>query len=141
MTQTSGRILGIDYGSSRIGIAVSDSLNIIARSVGVVLNNAETIPRLKQLVAENAISLIVVGMPISLRGEKGAKAKEVEQFIEKLKRVVHSDVTTIDERFTSTIAHQTLLMMGSIKKQRRQKGKVDEMAAALILQSYLDRRK
>lgn len=141
MNQPSGRVLGIDYGSKRIGVAVSDPLNIIAQSIGVVPNNDEIFEKLMQFVAEYEVFLIIVGMPYSLGGEKGAKAKEVENFVEKLKQKVNVEVTTIDERFTSVVAQRSMLMMGTSKKQRRQKGKVDEMASALILQSYLDRKK
>ncbi len=141
MTQRSQRVLGIDYGTRRIGIALSDPLSIIARSITTIPNDAEALTKLNQFVKEYEVRLIVVGMPYTLKGDKGEKAKEVESFVEKLRRAVTVDVVTLDERFTSTIARQTVRMMGSTRKQRRQKGKVDAMASALILQSFLDKRK
>jgi len=141
LTQRSQRVLGIDYGTRRIGIALSDPLSIIARSITTIPNDAEALTKLNQFVKEYEVRLIVVGMPYTLKGDKGEKAKEVESFVEKLRRAVTVDVVTLDERFTSTIARQTVRMMGSTRKQRRQKGKVDAMASALILQSFLDKRK
>lgn len=141
MSQRSQRVLGIDYGTKRIGIALSDPLNIIARPIATIPNDAEVLAKLKQYVNQYDVRLIVVGMPYTLKGVEGEKAKEVGSFVDKLRHAVTVDVVTIDERFTTTIAHQTVRMMGSTKKQRRQKGKIDEIASALILQSYLDRRK
>lgn len=141
MNTPTGRILGIDYGTKRIGIAISDPLNIIARSIGTVQNDKTVVSKIAHTVQQYNAQLIVIGMPFTLRGEKSSKAREVEEFIQILKEKLDIGITTIDERFTSSVAQQTLLMMGTTKKQRRQKGRIDEMAAALILQSYLDRKK
>jgi putative Holliday junction resolvase len=85
---------------------------------------------------------VVIGMPYTLRGEKGMKAEEVDKFSSRLKEKLSVDVVPWDERFTSRIARQTLVQMGTTKKQRRtDKGKVDAMASALILQSFLDQTK
>lgn len=138
MSIPSGRILGIDYGTVRVGVAVSDPLNTIARPIGAFLNNASIFPTLAGIVKEYAVGLIVVGMPFTLRGENSQKGLEVEEFIRGLGSAVHVDIKTIDERFTSKMAEQTMLMMGTTRKQRREKGRIDEMAAALILQNYLD---
>jgi len=136
-----GRILGLDYGEKRIGIAVSDPLNIIARSLGVIPNDADTIKTVGNYVRQYAVSLIVIGMPYTLKGETSRKGNEVLVFARTLQEAVGVKVEMVDERFTSRIARQTMLMMGTTKKQRRQKHRVDEMASALILQSYLDQRK
>ncbi len=141
MPPISQRVLGIDYGTNRIGIALSDPLNVIARGIATIPNDAGVFAKLKQIVDMHDVRLVVVGMPYTLGGEKGEKAREVDSFVEKLKQIIKVNVETWDERFTSAIAQQTMKMMGTTKKQRRQKEKVDEMASALILQSYLDRRK
>ena len=134
----SKRILGIDYGSKRIGIAVSDPLNIIARSVKVILYSHKMFDEIKSLADEFDVAAIVVGMPFTLKGERGSKAGEVMRFIEQLKLVVNVEIIEWDERHTSQDAHQTLRDMGAKKKQRQSKEKIDEMASALILQGYLD---
>ena len=132
------RALGIDYGTVRIGIAVSDPLNIIARGLEVIKNSPASIGRIRQLAEEFDVGVVVVGMPYNLKGEVGKKAQEVEHFIAVLKRSVGREVVSIDERYTSQMAQQTLIDMGVKKKARRAKGIVDLTAAALILQHYLD---
>ncbi len=136
------RILGIDFGSVRVGVAVSDPLRIIAQSVGTYSNDQKLLERLTAVAQEYDVGLVVVGMPFTLRGEKGMKAREVDTFVERLKQNLGVDVVTWDERFTSRIAQQTLIQMGTTPKQRRtNKGRVDAMASALILQSFLDQTK
>ena len=136
------RILGIDFGSVRVGVAVSDPLRIIAQSVGTYANDQKLLDRITSVAREYDVGLIVVGMPFTLRGEKGMKAKEVDTFVDRLKQNISVDVVTWDERFTSRMAHQTLIQMGTTKKQRRtNKGRIDAMASALILQSFLDQTK
>jgi len=81
-------------------------------------------------------------MPLNLKGEKGKKAQEVDAFIEKIRNATHVEVVHWDERFTTLIAHQTLLSMGTKREERRtKKGRVDSMAAAILLQGFLDSRK
>ena len=132
------RILGIDYGSKRIGIAVSDPLRIIAQGISVVANSSTMINEIKKLVHEYGAEMIVVGMPLNLKGEKGIKAEEVEKFITQIEKELQIEVVRFDERFTSKMAHQTLRDMEVKKKKRQDKGTIDKMAAALILQGYLD---
>ena len=133
------RILALDYGTVRVGVAVSDPLRIIAQSVGAFKNDATLMDRLGETIAQYAPGLIVVGMPLNLKGEKGQKAVEVERFMEKLKEAFGIELVVWDERFTTKMAQQTLVDMGTRKKERREnKGRVDAMAAALILQSFMD---
>ena len=133
------RILALDYGTVRVGVAVSDPLRIIAQSVGAFKNDATLMDRLGETIAQYAPGLIVVGMPLNLKGEKGQKAMEVERFMEKLKKAFGIELVVWDERFTTKMAQQTLVDMGTRKKERREnKGRVDAMAAALILQSFMD---
>lgn len=133
------RILGIDYGSKRIGIAVSDPLNIIARGVTVIPNSPGMIGEIKRIAAELGVVKIVVGIPFNLKGRKDSMASEVEEFIRHLASELGIEIVPEDERFTSRLARQTLLEMNVGKMKRRSKGRIDEMASALILQGYLDR--
>ena len=132
------RILGIDYGSRRIGIAVSDPLNIIARGVTVIPNSPSKISEIKRIALEFGVEKIVVGVPINLKGRSDSMAEEVEEFIRLLATELKVEIVRQDERFTSRIARQTLLDMNVGKMKRRVKGRIDEMASALILQGYLD---
>ena len=136
------RVLGIDFGTVRVGVAVSDPLRIIAQSVGTFTNNKEIFDTIADVARQYDIGLVVIGMPFTLKGEKGIKAEEVDKFIARLKEKLSVDIVPWDERFTSRIAQQTLIQMGTTKKQRRtDKGKIDAMASALILQSFLDQTK
>lgn len=136
------RILGIDYGSKRIGISISDPLHIIATSLETIPNNARTLEALAEIVQREHVGCIVVGMPLNLKGEKAQKAQEVVGFIAQLKKRIDIEILTWDERFTSSIAQDSLLRMGTKKKERRtNKGRVDSMAAAIMLQNFLDSRK
>ena len=134
------RILGIDYGTKRIGIAVSDPLNIIARGVTVIPNSPETIEKIKCIADEFGVEKVVVGVPINLKGRSDSMAEEVEEFIRLLGSELRLEIIRQDERFTSRIARQTLVDMNVGKMKRRAKGRIDEMASALILQGYLDGR-
>lgn len=133
------RILGIDFGSKRIGLSLSDPLGIIATPYATIQNDKSVWGRLKQIVGKESVSYIVVGMPRNLKGEQSHKAKEVEAFIARLKSETTLEVFTWDERYTTMIAQQTLIDMNMNKKGRNAKsGQLDSMAAALILQSFLD---
>ena len=134
------RVLGIDYGSKRVGIAVSDPMNIIARGVTVIPNSAKLIGEIKRIAGEFEVEKIVVGIPLNLKGEKGSKAEEVEEFIAELEAELRIEVVRQDERFTTIEAHRTLRDMNVGKSKRRSRETIDEMASALILQGYLDRR-
>ena len=132
------RILGIDYGSKRIGVAISDPLRIIARGIEVISNTPAFFDKIKMIAEKYDAEAIVVGFPYNLKGETGQSAKEVQVFIQGLKAVINIPIIEWDERFTSAVAHQTLIDMGVKRKKRQQKSTIDRMAAALILQSYLD---
>lgn len=134
------RIIGIDYGSRRIGVAISDPLRLIATGLEVIPNSPDAVDTIKRLVRTHDVCTIVVGMPYTLKGEKGMKAAEVEGFMEKLGREIGVTLVSWDERFTSKTAHATLLELGVKKKNRRRKETIDLMAASIILQGYLDRR-
>ncbi|MGA3245044.1 MAG: Holliday junction resolvase RuvX [Bacteroidota bacterium] len=136
------RIMGIDFGTTRIGISLSDPLQIIAQPFTTLGNEPGIIARICDIVVKEAIGLIVVGMPLNLKGKKGKKAQEVEKFIDEIKNATKVEVVHWDERFTTSIAHQTLLTMGTKRDERRKKkGRVDSMAAAIMLQGFLDSQK
>ena len=136
------RVLGIDFGDKRIGLSLSDPLGIIATPFETLKNDATLWVRLKEIVKQNNVMVGVIGMPMTLRGEKREKAGQVEAFTEKLKIETGLDVFLWDERFSTTIARKTLLDMNTKKRNRNAKnGTLDSMAAAIILQSYLDSRK
>ena len=140
--QSDSRILGIDYGTRRIGVSLSDPLQIIAQPFTTLPNDGKTLDRICELVDKEKVEAIVVGMPLNLKGEKAQKAQEVEQFIDLLVEKTSVEIIRWDERFTTTIAHQTMLDMGTKRGERRSdKGRIDAMAAAILLQSYLDSRK
>jgi putative Holliday junction resolvase len=135
------RLLGIDYGTRRIGLSLSDPLRITAQPFETVANDARLWEKFREIVRQRDVEFIVVGMPLNLKGEQSSKAKEVEAFIERLKKEVECNVIAWDERFTSALARGAMLQMGTKKKDRRQKGRVDSMAAAIMLQGFLDRTK
>ena len=136
------RFLAIDYGTVRLGIALSDPTNTLATGHATIENSPGAFLQIRAYVEEFGITAIVIGMPLNLKGEKGAKALEVERFREQLAAEVPAvSLFMHDERFSSQEAGRTLLAMGVKKKKRQEKGQIDRMAAALILQGFLDRRK
>jgi len=136
------RILGIDFGTTRIGVSLSDPLQIIAQPLNTIKNDKKAIGALCDIVRRENVELIIVGMPLNLKGEKGKKALEVEEFITDLAEATETEIVRWDERFTTAMAHQTLLEMGTGREERRtEKGRVDAMAAAILLQGFLDSRK
>ena len=133
------RILGIDYGSTRIGLSLSDPLGLIPQPIDAVKNDLSVFGELRKVALRENVKMIVVGMPLNLKGQFAQKAEEVKEFIEHLKKELGIEVFVWDERFTTTMAHQTMLAMGTKKKERQKKdGRIDSMAAAIMLQGYLD---
>ena len=137
MREIQGRILGIDYGTKRIGIAVSDPMRIIARSVVTLSNTPKLFEELHALISQYQIEIIIVGNPLTLKGEKSFAAMEVEQFVSSLREIFHGEIVFFDERFTSVQAN-AILFETKKKKQRRDKSLVDKVAASVLLQNYLD---
>lgn len=133
-----GRILGLDYGRRRIGLAMSDPLNCIALPFETWENKSvhDIIGKLSTLVQSYNIRTLVIGWPITLRGEKKRLAKEVERFCQHLRRRLDVTVILWDERLTSVQAKRALHDLN--EKPSRNKGKVDRIAAVFLLQSYMD---
>lgn len=117
---------------------MSDPLRVIAQGLGTLENDGDLITKIDTIVREQDIALVVVGMPYSSDGGKGAKALEVERFIEQMRHRIGAVIETWDESYTSVNAKHVFLEGGMRRKQRRQKQLVDEMAARLMLQEYLD---
>ena len=135
------RIIGIDYGSARTGLAVSDPLQIFASALET-LPSAKIIDYLVKYSASERITLFVVGWPLNLNGEPAQTAPEVQAFIVNLKKAFPDvPVELEDERFTSVLAHRAMIDGGMKASRRRDKKEVDKISAAIILQSYLDRKK
>jgi putative Holliday junction resolvase len=124
------RALALDYGAARTGVAVSDATGTLARPLGVVerASSEAGLDRLAELVAEHEAEVVVVGMPLTLRGDHGAQARETEVFVEALRGRLDVPVETEDERFTTTLAQQS----GGRAPE-------DALAAAHLLQGWLER--
>jgi putative Holliday junction resolvase len=136
-----GRILAIDYGSVRIGIAISDESNTIAFGKEVIPNDNKTLAKLKNLIVTNNVSEIILGYPLSLRNEKTQQTLQVESFEEKLKSLFPDKsivIKRLDERFTSKMAADSMIESGMSRKNRQNKSNLDIISAALLLQGYLD---
>lgn len=132
------RTLAIDYGERRIGLAISDELGIIASGIGTIDNDTTLLTRLVALVRERDVARIVVGLPLTLRGTEEQLAVTVHAFVEQLRTATETPVHLFDERFTSSLATQAIRDMGVGRKKRRDKRKIDEVAAVILLQGYLD---
>jgi putative Holliday junction resolvase len=132
------RVLALDMGERRIGMAMSDPLGITAQRAGTIERGAleETIRRLQDIVIRNEISMVVVGLPLSMDGSRGTSAAGVGRFAEDLTHALTIPVTLWDERLTTAEAERLMRSAGISRKKRA--GRLDEVAAQLILQSYLD---
>jgi putative holliday junction resolvase len=132
------RILAIDHGSRRIGVAVSDEMKMIAQPLEFIPAEpfSKFLGRLQELLEEKEVELILVGLPRNMDGSFGPAAQKVQEFIATLKANVRVPIRMWDERLTSVQANR-LLIQGNVRRDQR-KEKVDKMAAAILLQSYLD---
>jgi len=132
------RILALDHGTKRIGIALSDELKMIATPLEYIPAEpfADFLARLKHLIREKEVELILVGMPRNMDGSYGPAALKVQEFVAVLRETVGVPIKTWDERLTSAQANR-FLIQGNVRRGDR-KEKVDKMAAAILLQSYLD---
>ena len=135
------RLIGIDYGRKRVGVAVSDPLGIFASALETV-HSAKIIEYLKKYTEKEKVSLFVVGYPLNMNGAPSEAAKDIDIFLKHLEKAfpdipVHREA----ERFTSVLAHRAMIDGGMKKSDRMKKESVDKISAAIILQSYLDRKK
>jgi len=136
----SGRVLALDIGTKRIGVAISDELGWIAQPMTVIKRKSDeqVLRRIEEIVKKNEVSEIVVGLPLTLRGEIGKSACMVLAFVEKLKEYLHIPIITWDESFSSAQAEKALIQ-ADISRLKRKKV-IDKIAAALILESFLKAR-
>lgn len=131
------RILAIDFGEKRTGIAVTDELQIIASGLTTV-NTNELLLFLKKYTETESVELFLIGEPKQMDNSASENEKHIAKFILKLEKLINNiPIKRVDERFTSKIAFQTMIDSGLNKKQRRNKALVDEISATVILQSYL----
>ena len=127
------RVLGIDYGERRIGLALSDPLGIIAKPLKVI--DRKTTPDYKSAIVE-IVDEIILGLPVTMKGEYSEQTKAVQKFIDEISGICNVPITEIDERLSSIAAIKALHEQGV--KTGHEKGRVDETAAAIILQEFLD---
>lgn len=133
------RMIGIDYGRARVGVAMSDPLGIFASPLETVAS-AKIIDYLQKMTTSERVVRFVVGYPVNLDGRPAEAAADVDVFLKQLaKRFPSIPVSLEDERFTSVLAHKAMIDGGMKKSDRRKKESVDKISAAIILQSYLDR--
>lgn len=134
-----GRIMGLDYGDSRTGVAVSDLLGITAQGVESIKHSSDKqlLERLGELIKEYEVKKIVIGLPLNMNATSGQRVEKTKKFIEKLKENFGIEVETIDERLTTVASQRTMTELGVNKNKK--KNIVDMMSAVLILQMYMDR--
>lgn len=135
------RIIAIDYGRKRSGVAVTDTLQLIANGLSTVPTH-QLLTFILDYVAKEQVERILIGLPKQMNNEPSESMKYIEPFVRSLKKKLpEMPVEYVDERFTSVLAHRTMLEAGLRKKARQDKALVDEISATIILQSYLENRK
>ena len=135
------RVLAIDYGVRRTGLAVTDSLQIIANGLSTV-GTKQLLPFLKDYTGREQVERFVVGKPMQTNGRESENLQHVQKFVEQLQKALPDiPIEWWDERYTSVLAHQTMLESGIGKMARRNKALVDEISACIILQGWMERRK
>ena len=132
------RILALDFGRARIGVAISDELQLLAHPLETIPTRERPESRIAKIVHDKKVDHVVIGIPRRMNGEIGTAATEVLDFVEKLRALLPCPIVTWDERLTTVAANRALRDAG--KKTRQTRGYVDQVAAQIILQSYLDRR-
>ena len=133
-----GRLLAIDYGKKRTGIAVTDTLQLIANGLTTVPTH-ELLAFILDYVSKEPVERILVGLPKQMNNEESENMKHIIPFMNRLKKLLPDmAVELVDERFTSVLAHQAMLAGGLKKKDRQNKALVDEISATIILQSYME---
>ncbi|MBF6597319.1 MAG: Holliday junction resolvase RuvX [Fermentimonas sp.] len=135
------RLLSIDYGKKRTGIAVSDPLQIIANGLTTV-ETSKLFEFLEDYLKKEEVESIIVGLPKQMNGQPSENMKRIEPFVNRLKKLYPKiNIQYFDERFTSKLAHQAMIDGGLKKQDRRNKELVDEISATIILQGYMESRR
>jgi putative Holliday junction resolvase len=133
------RILGIDHGEAKIGLAVSDKTQTIANSFKYLKNDNNLFDELEKIVNEKEISEIVIGLPLMLSGEDSIQTQKVREFKEELEQALNIKTEFIDERLSTSYAEK-ILISGNVRRKKR-KEKIDSLSAQILLQNYLDKKK
>jgi len=131
------RILAVDFGAKRIGLAITDPLNIFAYPLVTLTNDPKFVDNLRKIIVEYSVVKIIVGMPYKETGEESVTGKAVLEFVEKLKQNFNQEIILADERYSSEIAMQRIIESVPSKKKRKDKGLIDKNAAAIILEDFL----
>ena len=138
------RAIGLDYGSKTVGVAVTDEIGLTAVSLEIIRREKEnhlrkTCARIEEIIAERKIDTIVVGLPLNMNGDEGDRAAKAREFADMLSRRTGIEPVMVDERLTTVEADEIIRLTGNHKKDR--KGHIDSMAAAIILEDYLNMRR
>lgn len=139
--KSSTRVLAIDYGTKRIGLAISDEMRMLARPIGIINQSPGAVNELLALVVKESVGLVLLGLPLSLSGEDSDMTRQVRSFGNKLFTLLDENSVEHsfhDERLTSYVAAENLRERGLSKAKRQQRYRYDEEAARIILQEYLD---
>ena len=135
------RLLSIDYGKKRCGIAVSDPLQIIANGL-TTIDSPKLVDFLNEYLQKEQVSTIVVGLPKQMSGELSENMRRIEPFVNRIRKLYpHINIEYFDERFSSKLAFQTMIDGGVKKKGRQNKALIDEISATIILQGYMESKK
>ncbi|MFZ4581398.1 MAG: Holliday junction resolvase RuvX [Paludibacter sp.] len=133
-----GRVLAIDYGQKRVGLAVTDPMQLIANSLDTVATH-DILAYISAYVAREQVDKFVVGLPKQMNGTNSESMQYIEPFVKKMREMFPDiELIYVDERFTSVLAHKTMLDGGLKKKDRQNKGLVDRISATIILQTYME---
>ena len=132
------RVIGIDYGEVRVGIALSDPLKIISKPLLTLTNDENLLENLEKIISEKNVEKIIVGYPIGMKGQKTLQTEKVDNFILTLKNKFDLNILVVDERLSSVSATNSLIKQGI--KTGHNKSLIDNTSAAIILQEYLDRK-
>lgn len=134
----SGRILAIDFGTVRMGVAISDPSRILASPLAVVQNGPDTITEIAALIKQHDVTEIMIGLPLNVDGSDSTMTQRVRAFATHVEQSLHLPVVLYDERYSSMIAQEMMIEAGHSRKQRQTKGELDKRAAAAMLQEYLN---
>ncbi len=135
-----GRIMAIDYGKKRVGVAVTDPLQLIANRLETV--NADLIWRfLDDYFSRETVDLVLVGYPVQLNNQPSEALRYINPFLQKFQQKYTTEIKLVDERFSSKMAFQSMIDAGLGKKQRQDKGTIDGVSATILLQSFLEQKK
>ncbi len=135
-----GRIMAIDYGKKRVGVAVTDTLQLIATRLDTV--DADLIWKfLDEYFSKEEVDLVLVGYPVQLNNQPSEALRYINPFVQKFRQKYEKEIRLVDERFSSKIAFQSMIDAGLRKNQRQNKGTIDGVSATILLQSYLEQKK